>query len=276
MLARVTPDDRAGAPHNVEAREYLARLAAGPDLAGLNARTALPHGDVAEGLVAEAGRQGADLIAIATHGRGGLTRLVLGSVAERVLARSPIPVLVLRADESPIARLRTLLVPTDGTAGSATAVAIARDIATMTKARVVLLQVVEPLPRWGQGWEVAPGWEEEARQSAQRFLDWLARGLIGHGVAAKGRAALGAVPRTIAAEATKEGADLIVMATHALTGTRRALLGSVADAVVRTAARPVLLVRQRDGEPAGHTNHDAAREALPDVVAPPDVEPRRH
>jgi nucleotide-binding universal stress UspA family protein len=68
-------------------------------VAGLHAEVVLEHGDAADRLLAVlAGRQ-ADLIVMATHGRSGLTRWVLGSVAERVMRAAPVPLLLVRTRE---------------------------------------------------------------------------------------------------------------------------------------------------------------------------------
>ena len=59
-----------------------------------------PEDDPAEAIIACARLMGADLIAMTTHGRGGLARLVFGSVADAVLRQAPCPVLLVRADEA--------------------------------------------------------------------------------------------------------------------------------------------------------------------------------
>jgi nucleotide-binding universal stress UspA family protein len=218
------------------------------DLGEINVRGELRHGDVVEQLLAAAREANADLIAMATHGRSGVARAWFGSVTERVLAESPVPVLVLRADSETRTGLKTVLVPVESSPGSATALAMVRELAGATNARAILLQVVAPLPRWGSGVEISPGWEEEARSGAQQFVERLAARLREQGVAAEGLAVVGSVPETIGRVAREQHTDLIVMSTHALTGPRRALLGSVADAVVRTAGLPVLLIRQGGGD----------------------------
>jgi nucleotide-binding universal stress UspA family protein len=250
VLVRVTASPQANETENTAASQYFAGVVRDYDLADLNVRGELRYGDVVEQLLAAARETNADLIAMATHGRQGVARAWFGSVTERVLAESPVPVLVLRADSEAPTSLNSMLVPVESSPGSATALAVVRELAGATKARAILLQVVPPLPRWGSGVEISPGWEEEARTGAQQFVERLAGRLREQGVAADGLAVIGQVPETIGRVAREERADLIVMSTHALTGPRRALLGSVADAVVRTASLPVLLIRQSDGDTA--------------------------
>lgn len=267
ILVRVTPNYHIDAPVNIAARQELIRVGAEAGLAGKRVRTALLYGDVAEQIVEEARSADADMIAMATHGRGGLSRAWLGSVTEQVLAHSPVPVLVLRAGTAPPTALRNLLVPFDATPGSITALAVARELAAVTGAKLTLIQVIPPLPRWGDGWDIEPGWEAETRAAVQHTLDWLTQGLATQGVTASGHAVVGAVEKTLIAAARDATADLIVMGTQALTGPKRAVLGSVADAIVRSAPVPVLLVHHTKGEPTTLSALiDEQGEARPDVI----------
>ena len=80
----------------LEAKEYLARVERRLANKGIRVRTDLRSGTPAAEIVAAATSWGADLIAMATHGRGGLGRLLFGSVAEAVLRAAPVPVLMIR------------------------------------------------------------------------------------------------------------------------------------------------------------------------------------
>jgi len=83
-------------PAQAEAESYLGRIAAGMREESLDVRVRVavaPH--AAEAIAAEA--QGSDLIVLATHGRGGVRRMILGSVADKVIRGSSTPVLVCRA-----------------------------------------------------------------------------------------------------------------------------------------------------------------------------------
>ncbi|MGN6696571.1 MAG: universal stress protein [Thermomicrobiales bacterium] len=242
VLVRVT--DTGDTPEQAMAHAYLARLAASDVLRGLAVTSSVRQGEPAAAIDALARDAGADLIVMATHGRAGLARALLGSVTEQALAHSSVPVVVLRAGAQALAPLTTILVPVDATPGSMAALAVASTLAGATGARLALVQVVPPLARWGRGWGIALGWEEEVRETAQQALDSLAARLRQQGRVADGYARVGAIAPTIAALAAETSADLIVMGTHAFTGPKRALLGSIADEVVRKAAQPVLLVRQ--------------------------------
>ena len=88
----------------IDALEYLAPLAV--ELRGKDVRveTSVRRGEPVEEILAEARETGADLIAMSTHGRSGLGRLVFGSVAEAVLRHANIPVFLMRATEAQVRR----------------------------------------------------------------------------------------------------------------------------------------------------------------------------
>src|SRR5262249_40894264 len=154
-------------------------------------------------------------------------------------------------------QVRSLLVPVDGSPGGSVALGAALALASATGAAIHLLDVVVPVPLFaGYPADVAmpvyvdPSWDDEALASARGYVDALAAKLRPRGGEADGRALLGQVTPTIRATAESVDADLVVTSTHALTGPARAILGSVANAVVRASRRPVLLVRQDAPVPA--------------------------
>jgi nucleotide-binding universal stress UspA family protein len=82
-----------------EAQEYLAPLAADLRGRGVRATTDARHGEPVREIVAAAREHGADMIAMTTHGRSGVSRLLFGSVAEAVLREAEIPVLMMKDTE---------------------------------------------------------------------------------------------------------------------------------------------------------------------------------
>jgi nucleotide-binding universal stress UspA family protein len=218
-------------------------------------------------ILGEARRPRVDLVVMATHGRHGPRRAQLGSVTEAVLEQSPIPVVVVRPGHQQPRLTGTLLVPVDGSPGAATALPVARSLARATAARVLLLQVITPLVRYGRGRYIEPHFEERARAAAEVELEALAAEFRQVGVPTEVRAVVGPIVPSIVALAAEAGADLIVMGTHAATGVRRAVLGSVADEVVRKATQPVLLVRCNE-QPAGRAGQPAVAERAVDLASP--------
>lgn len=89
-----------------EAREYLAPLAANLRGRGIRAMTDARHGEPVREIVAAAREHTADLIAMTTHGRSGVSRLLFGSVAEAVLREAEIPVLMMRDTEPRVSGVR--------------------------------------------------------------------------------------------------------------------------------------------------------------------------
>ena len=103
-LGRSVEDDlriRSG-----EAHEYLATLAAELRTKGIRVRAEVRSGDAYAEILAGAREVGADLVAMTTHGRGGLGRLLIGSVADAVQRQVEVPVLLMRTTERELARRR--------------------------------------------------------------------------------------------------------------------------------------------------------------------------
>jgi nucleotide-binding universal stress UspA family protein len=92
------------AARRIDAQEYLAPVAVELRNKGVRVTTEVRSGAPAQEIVAAAREAGADLIAMSTHGRGGLGRLIFGSVAEAVLREAEIPVLLMRTTEAEVAR----------------------------------------------------------------------------------------------------------------------------------------------------------------------------
>jgi nucleotide-binding universal stress UspA family protein len=257
-LLRVTagrPEDTVEARHVTEQAEDALRATA-EELtnAGLSVNWLVRTAPIAASIIEAALVSNADVIVMATHGRTGLTRAFAGSVSERVVADSGRPVLLLKPDGKRLDSIATLLVPLDGTAGGVLGLGAAVGLARATGARLILLDVVPPMPLWMYGGEVGlamtyvdPAWEEEALHSAETYIRGLAERLRKSGLQVETRALRSEVAAAIHDVADETNADVVVMSTHGSTGPARAMLGSVADAVVRTSHRPVLLIRRPAG-----------------------------
>ena len=87
-------------PLQVAPAEQIEMLAEQLMVEGIAATTEVVDGHAADGILACAKRQGVDLIAMTTHGRNGLQRLILGSVANKIAHTSPVPVLLIRPREA--------------------------------------------------------------------------------------------------------------------------------------------------------------------------------
>jgi nucleotide-binding universal stress UspA family protein len=250
-LLRVVPTDKDEHATR-QAQHDLDGIAADLTAGGLSAKTVVRIADTAQQIVEQARADGTDLIVMRTRGRAGLTRAVLGSVAERVLELSPVPLLLVRRGDRYVSHVKSVLVPVDGSPGGALALGAAVGVAEASGAYLRLVEVVVPIPTYVYGayayngaMYVDPAWDEEARLSAQTYVDGLAARLRSGGLTVETEVCIApSVADAIADIAEARGIDLIVMSTEALTGAARAVLGSVADAVVRAARCPVLLLRR--------------------------------
>jgi nucleotide-binding universal stress UspA family protein len=196
--------------------------------------------------IAHAAREGVDLIAMATHGRGGLSRLLLGSVAEAVIRAAGVPVLLIRGQSAwkPWAT-RKIVVPLDGSEASEGILPVVQRLVGPRALTVLVVKVIDPLAASPAVETVR--WPNELmalqREDAARYLAKVMEPLRARGLRVECHVAVGRPAETIAAVAGREQADLIVMATHGRSGLSRVLLGSVAGGVLRNASVPVLLFR---------------------------------
>ncbi|MDQ2808464.1 MAG: universal stress protein [Chloroflexota bacterium] len=232
-------------------RDYLTGVAARLTADGLAVRAHLRQGDPAEQILAQL-RDEPELtgVALATHGRSGLQRTVLGSVAERIIQAAPVPVLLVRGTSASVtpSPYRRILVPLDGSRFAAQALDVAVDLAASSGATLLLLAVLPPLQDLSFAEAgLQPFWMEEARIAAADAvtlaLDETAVQLASTGLPVRTLLRHGSPAAAIVECGTTEAADLIVLATHGRSGLPRLWLGSVALGVVRTAAQPVLTVR---------------------------------
>jgi nucleotide-binding universal stress UspA family protein len=146
--------------------------------------------------------------------------------------------------------LKKILCPTDFSEASQKALGEATELARHFKAEVCLVHVVPVVPPAPSDPNISfavPEYERALHADAERQLRVLAEQLSARGVAARTVVGHGDAGTDIVRVAASEGADLIVIATHGLTGWRHAIFGSVAEKVVRLAHRPVLTIPAPQG-----------------------------
>ena len=224
--------------------------------AGIAADGTVREGDPVFEILAFSKQMEADAIVIGTHGRSGLRRLFMGSVAEGVLRRAPIPVIAVRADArilqgKPQARQVKVLVPIDGSKPSVRALDVAVEFAESLDAELILCNVVsltDVALRTGGEAQLMPGVLEESEAFGKTLLDeGLAR--IGSRVRACTRSVDGETVEGIKRLADETAANLIVIGRHGRSGQGRVVMGSVAEGVMRVAPVPVVVVPARAGRP---------------------------
>jgi nucleotide-binding universal stress UspA family protein len=234
-------------------RDYLQATASRIDPAGsLVAETRLLQGAPGPALAAEVEAGGADLVVMATHGRGPLSRVWIGSVADYLVRHLHVPVLLVRPAEVPEVygdtRLERVLVPLDS---SSTSEQVLDAVLALggPGVSITLVHVVEPVlgvaePSLPFPMPMDPKLLGDLRAMAQARLDRVAGELRERGTTVVTRVLTGIGPAGMILEEAATGQhDLIGMTTHGEGGLRRLLLGSVADKVVRATTSPVLVVR---------------------------------
>ena len=239
------------------ARRELERLAS-EHLAGVErVRTvAIRHPSAAVGISKYAGAHQIELCVLATRGRTGLTRILVGSVAERIVRHAPCDVLVVRGEVDGWS-MQTLLAPTDFSEVSAVSVRAAAELHESFGAKVALVHVYDdsvptPAPelfRLANSEVVTEKLRVELEQVRKDNFP-LAGSADDEAVSAE--LLIGDSPAdAICSWAGKQGTDLIVLSSHGRTGLAAMLIGSVAEQVVRHAPCPVLTVRAhpREEEP---------------------------
>jgi len=184
-------------------------------------------------------REDGDLIAMATHGRSGLSRLLLGSVAEAVVRSARVPVLLIRGQSAwePWVHGK-ILVPLDGSETAEAVLPLVERLAGPRALTVSLLQIIERAPFRLEDMMVSVRSEE-----AEQYLAKIAAPLQARGLRVRWVVGFGGAAETIVASAGEERVDLIAMATHGRSGLGRLFFGSVAERVVRSATTPVLLFK---------------------------------
>jgi nucleotide-binding universal stress UspA family protein len=189
----------------------------------------------------------ADLIVMGTHGRGGFERLVLGSVAEKVLRKAMCPVMTVPPTDVSTSKLpfEQIICPVDFSDSSIAALQYAFSLAQETNARLSLLHVVEwpsdevPAGRVQHMAELRQLWEENAR----RRLEALVTDDVRSWCRPEPVLAFGKAYQQILNAAEIMHADLIVMGVHGRNSIDMMLFGSTTQHVVRKASCPVLTLR---------------------------------
>ncbi len=215
---------------------------------GRKPATIVRYGSPASVILGEAGNGDVAYIVMTTHGRTGLLRIVLGSVAEEVVRRSPVPVFLIpsRSTLTEVAHIRRALVALDGSDLAASVLDPVIDLARNLHAEVILTRVYPPpAPVEGAGTATAvavTGAElEELASQAREYLSPIAGRLQSCGIQATVdfRIAQNTAEEILEA-ALSTNADCIALATHGRSGLDRLQHGSVAEAVLRLSTVPVM------------------------------------
>lgn len=208
-----------------------------PDRRGLDLVRA---GDPVREILGVALEKNVTLIAMATQGRTGLQRFLLGSVASEIVKKSQLPVLLVRPDVPAAPRpVRKILLAVEGTEAPHDLIESVKSLAGTAKAEIILFQAVpavpDPAPQW------IPATPLSLLGTPEHRLQALADRLEEEGYVAWPLVSQGPPAEQILEEARRLDVDLLALSTHGRTGLERILEGSVAEGVLRRASVPVLL-----------------------------------
>jgi nucleotide-binding universal stress UspA family protein len=204
-----------------------------------------------------------DLVVMATHARGGLSRAWLGSVADALMRSGTVPTLLIRPRDERAATpvlFRHILLPLNGSALAEESLSLAQTLATLFHARLTLLRVIVPqlvIARPSPVTRVNEAHVAEQEAAAARYLATVKERVMAAGLSAETATVVAEHPaRAILEYAANHETDLIAMSTRGLGGMKRFMIGSVADKVLRGTPVPVLLTK-----PAARNEGAAGRAA---------------
>ncbi len=233
-----------------EEQAYLEQLAHRLSAeAGVFATTAILDGPVAPRLIEHARSLKPQVVVMTTHGRGGLSRLFLGSVAERLIRALHCPLVLVHAGD-PLAKPpggepRHILIPLDG---SALAESVIDQVLAVFGREEVLLELVRVVAPHRDVFVDSdapletPSLMEQTLLAANRYLHAVAARLRQLGLTVHAEVRIDrSVAHAILSHAEDRHSDLIALATRGLGGLERVVLGSVADKLVRGARVPLLV-----------------------------------
>lgn len=241
-----------------EAQKYVHDLARRFAATGAKVHARIAEGPAAQTILDTARAEGATLIAMTTHGRTGIARWLMGSIAEKVARASDVPLLLVRSfrrnstgdlepntpGETPF---RRILIPVDGSPTSMSIIAPAEKFAQLYDSAILVVHVRPPFIPASP---VLPGMEAAlplvpapAPPATDEAIEMAARRFRHAGLGVRKLSVEGEPACEILDLARTEGVDLIALGTHGRSGFSRWALGSVAERVLRSAEVPLLLVR---------------------------------
>jgi nucleotide-binding universal stress UspA family protein len=244
------PEDSAQPP------ERVVKACGALRQSGVNVGLEIRAGKPADEIVRLGNRM--DLVVMATHGRGGLKRLLVGSVTEDVIRRLEVPILVTRPGTT-IRTWNRLVVALDGSPRSEQILEDVVPLARRLKASVELVQAVLP-PITMSGLGEIPG--VQIVENPRPYLEGIQARLSSEGVAVSAAVLEGRAGPELLRHVRVHGTSLLCMTTHGRSGLARALLGSITDEVIRHAPCPVLLRRSVSSGP-GSTAEPIPVKAIP-------------
>jgi nucleotide-binding universal stress UspA family protein len=236
--------------HALNAENYLRGVA--KSFEDENVICAVENDVPAEAIVSKAGVDKGTLIAMATHGRSGLKRWLLGSIAEKVLRASNNPLLLVRANAEAVtdgkAALASVIVPLDGSELAESILPHAVELAKALDSKLRLMRSydVTGMTLSYRDYSGFTALLAEWKNEAINYLDEKVNQVKNEGLSDVVSFTAEGEPAEEIIEAAKGAPNsLIAMCTHGRSGMNRWMLGSVTEKVVRHSGNPVLVVRAK-------------------------------
>jgi nucleotide-binding universal stress UspA family protein len=235
-----------------EASNYLFAINAKLRGKGIEGDFFVREGNVAEAICDFAKDNGIDLIAMTSHGRGGVRRWALGSVADKVVQSSPVPILLyrIRGDRIEDCNYKKILIPIDGSKFSENIFPQASKFVETFNSKISFLHVMDTrlTENFAAAKDIFIYEEETAKQGIRDYFISLENRAKESKVTHELLIEKGDPAEVICDFAEKNEVDLIAMSTHGRSSISRWALGSVADRVLRGSSKPILLIRAKEQE----------------------------
>lgn len=235
----------------VHAQDSLHRVAARLRDDGIKAKSIATIGGPAEEILRVSEKEGCGLIAMSTHGRNPIGRSILGSVTDRVIHASDVPVLTVTPERAKKYHeegetLTTIVVPLDGSVLAQRVLPYVERLARILSMDVLLARVVRTEhPTYTDtelGFRVTE-FTEEVNREATEYLEQISQHLRDKGLTVRNQLLTGSAAQALVKLAHETPRNLIAMTTHGRTGLSRWMMGSVASTLVRRSGDPVLVIR---------------------------------
>jgi nucleotide-binding universal stress UspA family protein len=233
-------------------RAYLDLQAGELEPQGIKTSSTVIHGNIAENITNFSIKKKIDLIIVASHGYSGFKRFTMGSVTQKVIFNTFLPVIIIKPAATKITTIRftKILLPLDGSLFSEASISHVEELAGVSGAEVILLTISEPpeIPS-DRSPAIKPTWEEyrdaliqEVEDQGTTYLESVRAKLKEKGIKTSIRFVMGNAAESIIQIAEEEEVDLIAMTTHGHTGVNRWVYGNMTGRIVDESPRPVLII----------------------------------
>lgn len=246
LITICLPDD----PLERALTEYIERRAQSFNSLGIRTRSLCIEGEPATSIIDFAEKNDIGLIVISTHGRSGIGRWPLGSIANKVVQKSHVPLFLVRSGQLPTAnkKFHKILVTLDGSRFAEAIIPYIENLAKAMSSEVILTRVVESLklPKLA-AYREREQYEQEyttrLEREAKRYLSKTKGLLAAKGISARSVLLSGKSAETIIQYANDVSASLIALTTHGFSGITKWAYGSVASRIIEGSSKPIFLVR---------------------------------